>query len=152
MTMARHEVSEGERPYTITPYHFETRLYYKRKLPTTGRRGEGAGLFVDTRRLALVLAACAYPSRQAASNATDCNGVWNHMTRARALLETRCGIMLIAGRVRRNGHQRRRRAASCAWNARGLPVFARRKPLGKEAKWELWVVPSLPVLPRAVAE
>ena len=67
MTMARHEVSEGERPYTITPYHFETRLYYKRKLPITGRRGEGAGLFVDTRRLALVrlrLPAHILPDRQ----------------------------------------------------------------------------------------
>ena len=34
--------------------------------------------------------------------------------------------------------------------AKGLPVFVSRKPLGKEAKRELWVVPSLPVPPRAV--
>ena len=88
------------------PSHFRMRANNERKLPPTGRTGEGAGPLVETRRLALVLFACASPSRQAATHDTVFNGSLYRVKRARARFGTRRGAMLIAEVLRRNGHQR----------------------------------------------
>ena len=88
------------------PSHFRMRANHERKLPPTGRTGEGAGPLVETRRLALVLFACASPSRQAATHDTVFNGSLYRVKRAHARLGTRRGAMLIAEVLRRNGHQR----------------------------------------------
>ena len=57
---------------------------------------------VETRRLALVLFACASPSRQAATHDTVFNGSLYRVKRVRARSVTRRGAMLIAEVLRRN--------------------------------------------------